>query len=58
MFIALYIEIKKKETFPASLLNEDNIVLIIEFSKFTLDSQTLRTFLDMTDNLSIDVEAL
>ena len=31
-------EIKKRETFSASLLNEDNIVLIIEFSELALDS--------------------
>ena len=49
---------KKREAFSASLLNEDNIVLIIEFSKFALDSQTLGTFFDVADNLGIDVERL
>ena len=58
MFIDLYMEIKKRKVGKTSLLNEDNIVLIIEFSKFALDSQTLGTFFDVADNLGIDVERL
>ena len=58
MFVDLYIKIKKKEVFLASFLNEDNIVLIIEFSEFAFDGQTLGTFFDVADNLGIDVERL
>ena len=58
MSVVVYMKIKKREAFPASLLNEDNIVLIIEFSELALDSQTLGTFFDVADNLGLNVEAL
>ena len=58
MFIVVYIKIQKREAFLTSLLNEDNIVLIIEFAELALDSQTLRTFFDVSHHLCIDIERL
>ena len=42
----------------ASLLYEDMCVLILKSTKLTLDRQALLTFLDVTDNLGIDVKGL
>lgn len=38
MFVVVYIKTFKREAFLTSLLNEDNIVLIIEFAELALDS--------------------
>ena len=40
----------------ASLLYEDMCVSILKGTKLALDSQTLLTFLDVTDDLGIDIE--
>ena len=42
----------------ASLLYEDMCVSILKSTKLTLDRQALLTFLDVTDNLGIDVKGL